>query len=225
VIALSVILALSYPMLSSDVFKYLFSAKEILVYHANPYTVTPNSFPDDTWIRFMRWVHTTSPYGPFFTLLTIPYYLLGFGKFVPILYLFKLDQVAWYLLAIWLIGKMKGVKAQYYFAFNPLILMEWLVNAHNDAIMITLLLLSIYLYTIKNKAWSFVTLLLSIGVKYVTVIFLPFIFISKKIKLDYIVYFLLACLFSAPLLYHYSWQYQPWYVTWLVPLASLVDSK
>lgn len=225
VVAISVILALSYPMLSSDVFKYLFSAKEILVYHANPYTVTPNSFPDDTWIRFMRWVHTTSPYGPFFTLLTIPYYLLGFGKFVPILYLFKLDQVAWYLLAIWLVGKLKGVKAQYYFAFNPLILMEWLVNAHNDAIMITLLLLSIYLYTIKNKAWSFVTLLLSIGVKYVTAIFLPFIFISKKIKLDYIVYFLLACLFLAPLLYHYSWQYQPWYVTWLVPLAALLDSK
>ncbi|MFZ2199887.1 MAG: hypothetical protein WAV40_03810 [Microgenomates group bacterium] len=225
VITLSVIFALAYPMLSSDVFKYLFSAKEILVYHANPYTVTPDTFAGDTWIRFMRWVHTTSPYGPVFTLLTIPYYILGLGKFVPTLYLFKLDQVAWYLLSIWLIGKIKGVKAQVYFAFNPLILMEWLVNAHNDAIMITLLLASIYLSTIKEKAWSFVTLLLSVGIKYITVIFLPFIFLVKKIKLDNVFYFLLLALFLAPLLYHYGYQYQPWYVTWLVPFAAIVDSK
>ncbi|KKU26207.1 MAG: hypothetical protein UX37_C0004G0002 [Microgenomates group bacterium GW2011_GWA2_46_16] len=55
---LALIFSLAYPMLSSDIFKYLFSAKEILVYHANPYLITPNTFPDDTWIRFMRWVST-----------------------------------------------------------------------------------------------------------------------------------------------------------------------
>lgn len=222
---LALIFALAYPMLSSDVFKYLFSAKEILVYHANPYLVTPNTFPDDTWIRFMRWVHTTTPYGPVFTIITIPYYILGFGKFVPVLYLFKLDQVAWYLLSIWLIGKMKGVRAQLYFAFNPLILMEWLVNAHNDAIMITLLLLSLYLYTLKEKTWSFISLLFSIGIKYATVIFLPFIFLKRKIPFNFILYTLYSILLVAPLLYHYSWQYQPWYVTWLIPLAALIPSK
>ena len=225
VICISILLALAYPMLSSDVFKYLFGAKQILVYHSNPYSITPDTYSQDTWIRFMRWVHTPSPYGPFFILLTIPYYLLGLGKFVPVLYLFKIDQIAWYILAIWLVGKIKGVKAQYYFAFNPLVLMEWLVNAHNDAIMITLLLISIYLYTLKKTIWSFVTLLLSIGVKYVTVIFLPFIFIKKQIKFEYLICILLACLFCAPLLYHYSWQYQPWYVTWLVPLAAIIDNK
>lgn len=232
VIFLAVILSLSYPMLSSDVFKYLFAGKEILVYHANPYLVTPNSFPDDTWIRFMRWVHTTTPYGPVFTGLTIPYYLLGFGKFVPILYLFKLDQVAWYLLSIWLIGKIlssqkwsdrKVVVAQLFFALNPLILMEWLVNAHNDAIMITLLLASMYLLTVRKRAWSFVTLLLSIGIKYVTVIFVPLLFFPKLVEkhLQSTVYYLLTILTLAPLLYHYSWQYQPWYVTWLIPLSAL----
>lgn len=228
VCVLAVIFALSYPMLSSDVFKYLFSAKEILVYHANPYLVTPNTFPDDTWIRFMRWVHTTTPYGPVFTGLTIPYYILGFGKFVPILYLFKLDQAAWYLLSIWLIGKMtKSIKAQLFFALNPLILMEWLVNAHNDAIMITLLLLSLYLSTLKERAWSFVTLLASIGIKYVTVIFLPILLLPKYFQkhLQSTIYYLLTILAIAPLLYHYSWQYQPWYVTWLIPLAALIPHR
>lgn len=221
---LAVIFSLSYPMLSSDVFKYLFSAKEILVYHANPYLVTPNTFPDDTWIRFMRWVHTTTPYGPVFTGITIPYYLLGLGKFVPILYLFKLDQVAWYLLTIWVIGKLGSVRSQLFFALNPLILMEWLVNAHNDAMMISLLMFSLYLLTVKKRAWSFTTLLLSIGVKYVTVILLPFIFLNK-VKLLTIVHCLLVLLGLVPLLYHYSWQYQPWYVTWLIPLAALTPHR
>jgi len=227
VVTVSIILALAYPMLSSDVFKYLFSAKEILVYHANPYLVTPNAFPDDTWIRFMRWVHTTTPYGPLFTGLTIPYYLLGMGKFVPILYLFKIDQVAWYLLAIWLIGKLKGVKAQIFFAFNPLILIEWLVNAHNDALMITLLLLSLYLLTLKRKIWSYVALLASVGIKYITIIFVPVLLFPKLLKNHFqsTICWLIALLTLAPLLYHYSWQYQPWYVTWIIPFAGLVDSK
>lgn len=218
------IFSLSYPMLSSDVFKYLFAAKEILVYHANPYVVTPNSFEGDTWIRFMRWVHTTMPYGPVFIATTIPYYILGMGKFIGVLYLFKLDQVAWYLLTIYLLGKLKGIKAQLFFAFNPLVLMEWLVNAHNDAMMITLLVAAIYLASIKKRIWSFVTLLLSIGVKYVTAIFLPFIFL-KKFKLQTILSLLLLGLSLAPLLYHYSWQYQPWYVTWLIPLAAMHENK
>ena len=224
---LALIFSLAYPMLSSDIFKYLFSAKEILVYHANPYLITPNTFPDDTWIRFMRWVHTTTPYGPVFTLLTIPYYILGFGKFVPILYLFKLDQVAWYLLSIWIIGKLRGVRAQLFFALNPLILMEWLVNAHNDAIMITLMLSSIYLYTLKKRAWSLIALLASIGIKYVTVIFLPILFFPKIFQkhLQPTIYYLLSILAVAPLLYHYSWQYQPWYVTWLIPLAALIPHR
>lgn len=236
IIFLAIIFSLSYPMLSSDVFKYLFSAKEILVYHANPYLVTPDTFPDDTWIRFMRWVHTTTPYGPVFTALAIPYYLIGFGKFVPILYLFKLDQAAWYLLTIWLIGKItesqkwaksKVVVAQLFFALNPLIIMEWLVNAHNDAIMISLLLLSIYLLIIQKKLWSFVSILLSIGIKYVTAIFLPLIFFPNILKKYFtlVIYYLLIVLTLVPLLYHYSWQYQPWYVTWLVPLAALVPHK
>ncbi len=235
IIFLAVIFSLAYPMLSSDVFKYLFGAKEILVYHVSPYLVTPDSFQGDTWIRFMRWVHTTSPYGPVFIGLTIPYYLLGFGKFVPILYLFKLDQVAWYLLSIWLIGKIAAlqkwtsnrvVASQLFFALNPLILMEWLVNAHNDAIMITLLLLSLYLFLLKKTGWSLLTVLLSAGIKYVTIVFLPIILLSKlaRPKLSSIIFYLMSILVLTPLLYHYSWQYQPWYVTWLIPLAALAPS-
>ncbi|MFH2085954.1 MAG: hypothetical protein ABII21_04190 [bacterium] len=221
--------ALSYPFLSSDVFKYLFSAKELLVYHANPHVVAPQVFAGDTWLRFMRWIHTPSPYGPVMTGLAIPYYLLGFGKFVPSLYLFKLDQIFWYGLSIWVIGKLAGkraVMAQLFFALNPLILIEWLVNSHNDAPMISLLLFSLYLLTLTRRLPALISLLFSIGIKYVTIIFLPIILISKKytINLTSIIYYLISVLALAPILYHYQIQYQPWYVTWLVPFAALSGS-
>ncbi|KKU88532.1 MAG: hypothetical protein UY18_C0012G0015 [Microgenomates group bacterium GW2011_GWF2_47_9] len=58
VVVLAVIFSLFYPFLSSDLFKYLFSAKMVVLYHANPHVVTPDFFASDPWIRFMRWVHT-----------------------------------------------------------------------------------------------------------------------------------------------------------------------
>ncbi|OGD79206.1 hypothetical protein A2368_00490 [Candidatus Collierbacteria bacterium RIFOXYB1_FULL_49_13] len=226
---LAFICAISYPFLSSDVFKYLFSAKELLVYHVNPHLVAPQVFEGDTWLRFMRWIHTPSPYGPVMTILSSLYYLVGFGKFTPSLYLFKLDQIFWYGASIWIIGRLAGKKAvvaQLFFALNPLVLYEWLVNAHNDAPMISLLLLSLYLFTLKKPLWSLLSLVLSIGIKYVTVIFLPIIIISAKfkLKLTSIVYYLISVLALAPLVYFYSSQYQPWYVTWLVPFAALTGS-
>lgn len=227
ILALAIIFSLSYPFLSSDVFKYLFAAKELIVYHANPHTVAPWVFEGDTWLRFMRWIHTPSPYGPVMTALAIPYYVLGFGKFVPSLYLFKLDQIFWYGLSIWVIGKLAGkraVLAQLFFALNPLVLIEWLVNAHNDAPMISLLLLSLYLLSLGKNLPSLVSLLFSIGIKYVTVFFLPAILFYKKLSLSTIVHWSLAILFLVPFVYHYQTQFQPWYVTWLVPFAALSGS-
>lgn len=230
IIALAGIFALSYPLLSSDVFKYLFAAKELIIYHANPHIIAPQVFEGDTWLRFMRWIHTPSPYGPVMTLLAIPPYLLGLGKFVPALFLFKLTQVFWYLLSIWLIGKLaakRPVLAQLAFAFNPLILVEWLVNAHNDAPMIAFLLLSMYLWQKGKSGLSLLSLLLSGGIKYVTVIFLPVIIFAKQLKNKnlFVVYYLFIVFAIAPILYHYSYQYQPWYVTWLVPFAALSGSS
>jgi len=235
VAGLALIGALAYPFLSYDVFKYLFSARMVVDYGLNPHTTSPNLVPgDDLWLRFMRWIHTPSPYGPVMTALAIPYYLLGFKKFTLTLYLFKLDQAAWYLLSVWLIGRLAGklklekgraVLAQLFFALNPLIILEWLFNAHNDAPMLTLLLLALYLLSFSRRLVSFIVLLVSIGIKFVTVVFLPFILLRKpRFTLLFINYFLLFTLTLAPYFYHYSNQFQPWYVTWIIPFAALSAS-
>jgi hypothetical protein len=225
VMLIALICSLAYPMLSSDVFKYLFSAKTVVLYHANPHQVAPQVFEGDLWLRFMRWIHTPSPYGPFQTALAIPYYVISLGKFTPMLYLYKFDQLFWYVLSIWSLGKLGvNVRSRLFFALNPLILIEWLVNAHNDAIMISLALFSLVAVRQGRGILAWISLILSIGVKYITVIFLPIIIIFKKLTTLSIAYWSLIILFLAPLLYHYSYQYQPWYVTWLIPFAALSAS-
>jgi len=225
VLTIALVFVFAFPLLSSDVFKYLFVAKEVLVYHANPYLVTPQEFPADTWLRFMRWIHTPSPYGPVFTGYTLPFYLATLGKFTPMLYLYKLAQLGWYALTIWSLGRLgASVKARLFFALNPLVLVEWLSSAHNDAIMISLFLLAFSLAVRRRYLWSLGSLLLSLGVKYVTGFFLPLIFLVKPRSRVVVTYLSLLALALAPLVYHYSYQYQPWYVTWLVPIAAMLGN-
>ena len=67
------ILVFSYPAaFSYDFFNYLFTAKTVVVYHQNPYLVTPLSFAGiDPWTNFMRWTHLTSAYTPFWIFLSL----------------------------------------------------------------------------------------------------------------------------------------------------------
>lgn len=223
---LSTILVLSYPFLSSDVFKYLFSARTVIEYGANPHITPPQAFEGDLWLRFMRWIHTPSPYGPVQTLLAIPYYILGLGKFVPVLYLYKIDQIFWYALSIWSIAKLGGsVNAQLYFALSPLIMLEWLINAHNDAPMIALALFALVMLKSSRKLLATLILIASIGIKFVTLIFLPLLFLPKNLVEKYLIPLAVVALTLAPLAYHYNNQYQPWYVTWIIPFAALSTSN
>ena len=232
---LALICTLAYPFLSHDVFKYLFSARMVVDYGLNPHTTSPDMVPGtDLWLRFMRWINTPSPYGPVMTALAIPYYLLGLKKLTMSLLLFKLDQLAWYAIAILMIGniarvlgktKKEVVRAQLFFALNPLVLVEWLANAHNDAPMIALLLISIYLLAASRRLLATIALALSIGIKYVTVLFVPFLASRKpRQRITLAIRWLYVALAVTPLLYRYQGQFQPWYVTWLVPFAALMGN-
>ena len=86
----TLILIFAYPFLSSDLFNYLFDAKIILNYHLLPYTHKALDFPNDPWIRFMRWTHRYSPYGPLWLVMSLVPAFLGFGKFILNFFTFKI---------------------------------------------------------------------------------------------------------------------------------------
>lgn len=227
VLILLAILTLAYPMLSYDVFNYMFHAKIVWFYQSNPHLHTPLEFSGDLWLRFMRWVHTTSAYGPVFTLIESPSYLLGFGKFVPVLYLMKLSMTAFFVWCIYLVGRLgsliglsrqRTVLSQYLLALNPFLLMDVVVNGHNDAVMMALFLLSLY-YCLRTKIGkSLLSLLASIGTKYMTILTIPTYFIkSPKLKVLFSSLILLLPVLISP------GRFQPWYLVWAIIPAVLID--
>lgn len=242
------VLTFSYPFLSSDIFNYMFDAKIISVYHASPYVHKALDFPQDDWIRFMRWVHRVSPYGPFWLGISLIPYVLGFNKFILILFNFKIFISIFHLINSHLIYKFlhktdpgRALLGTAFYALNPLFLIEGVVNSHNDVVLATFLILPIFLLTFSNKVGSFVSLALGIFFKYIPVLNLPFLLISAKypktltIKRLIILNFLTLAAFtvlfsnfriSVPFVSTGSTQvqFQPWYLFWTIPLLALIPN-
>ncbi len=189
----TLILIFSYPFLSSDIFNYMFDAKIITLYHQNPYTNRALDFPNDDWIRFMRWVHRYSPYGPLWLILSLVPTLLGFGKFLITLFAFKVFIGSFHLINSILIYKIllkENVKNILFktalYALNPLFLIEGIVNSHNDVIVATFILLSIYTASKSKKLLTLLNMSLGALTKYITFLNLPwfiyYFYFDKKKK-------------------------------------------
>lgn len=203
---ISAILVLSYPFLSHDFFNYIFDAKILTFYGDNPYTHIPGCYPDDEWLRFMHWTHRSYPYGPVFLPLTLIPSFLGVGKFILNFLFFKILNVLFYGLGIYFLKKMNEQWAMV-FATNPLVIVEGLMNAHNDLIAISLGIVGIYLLQKDRRVLSRVVLLLSVGIKYLT---FPILLAVKKPKSinNYFVFFLQTTIF---MYMFFNGGVQPWY--------------
>jgi len=114
----------------------------------------------------------------------------------------------------------KIVLAQYMLAFNPFLLSELVVNAHNDSAMIALSLLAIVYLSMKRYGKGIFALVLSVGIKYVTAAAAP-IFFLKKIsnQMLFMTIILLTPVIVVPA------RFQPWYLTWSLIPAVLIRSK
>jgi hypothetical protein len=173
------ILLFSYPMLSHDFFNYIFDAKILTFYGENPYTHMPGEFPRDEWLRFMQWTHRTYPYGPTFLPLTLLVSFVSFGKFILNYIFFKAVFIAAYIGSVWALEKMNKHWALF-FATSPLVIIEGVVNAHNDLLAVFFAIIGIYMLSQSEEKWggwkARLVLLLSGGIKYFT---LPALIVQK----------------------------------------------
>lgn len=170
----------SYPALSHDLFNYIFDARIVTYYHANPYLLRAMDFGADPMIRFMHWIHRTYPYGPSYLLTSLIPSFLGFGVFSLTFFLFKLMQVGLYILSSFALVKLNR-KAAIIFVTSPLVIVEGLVNTHNDFVAVALAIIGIYLLSVQRNKLSALLLLTSGLIKYVT---LPLVILIKIKPLD-----------------------------------------
>lgn len=174
-----ILAALSYPAFSHDIFNYIFDARIIGFHHQDPYVSTALMFPHDDWTRFMNWTHRTYPYGPTFLPISLLFYFLGMGKFILTLLSFKVLMLLSYLGSSYLIWKQSGWKGLAFFALNPLILLEVIVSGHMDIIMLFFALLATSLSLSGQKVTSIISLIVSVGVKYATILLAPALYLPK----------------------------------------------
>jgi hypothetical protein len=195
----------SYPFLSHDLFNYIFDAKIFTYYGKNPYFTKPGDFPNDEWLRFMHWTHRTYPYGPSFLVLSFIPSFLGFGKFALHFLFFKAFNIVFYILGVYFLNKIDK-KGAITFATHPLVIIEGLVNSHNDLIGVSLAIIGLY-YLEKDRNWfGRFYLLLSTGIKYLT---FPVLALVKNNKL----FISSAFILQLALLFYLSVfnEVQPWY--------------
>lgn len=230
------ILTFSYNAFSYDLFNYIFDAKIVTFYQQNPYVHKALDYLGDPMLSFMHWTHRYYPYGPIWLALTVPLSYIGFNVFLPTFFMFKILTSVCFLGTAYFIGKIlknvspkKEVFGIAFFALNPLVLIESLVSSHNDAVMMFLAIFAVYLLFINKYIFSFVFLMLSIGVKFATGILIPvflLFFIQKKnFTKERFLNMLFFAMFIPLILVVIRTNFQPWYLLFILPLASLIPSK
>ncbi len=234
IILTSFVLTLSYNAFSYDLFNNIFDAKIFTHYQQNPYLYKALDFPGDPMLLFMHWTHRTYPYGPVWLGFAVPLSFAGMNVFIPTLFLFKMLSTASFLGTTYFIGKIskqlfKTEKLSLiFFALNPLVLIESLVSSHNDITMMFFALLSIYFLVSKKYVKSFLSLLLSIGIKFATGLLLPlYIFAIYQKKADWEKIFLYSTLLMlvAAVIVTVRTNFQPWYLLYALPFASIIQRK
>jgi len=235
IIATTVILTFSYNAFSYDLFNYMFDAKIVTYYNQNPYVHKALDYASDPMLSFMHWTHRVFPYGPVWLALTVPL-SIGLKFFLPTFFLFKILISMSFLGTVFFIGKILqkfSLKDELFgvafFALNPLVIIESLVSAHNDIVMMFFAMVAVYLLMNKKYVRSLILLILSIGVKFATAFVLPiyllvYFFEKKKMVNWKIIFSLITILMIIPvILASYRTNFQPWYLLNILPLAALVS--
>lgn len=239
IIVVTIILIPSYNAFSYDLFNYIFDARIVSNYGLNPYEYKPLDFSGDPMLSFMRSTHRIYPYGPTWLGITVPLTFFANEIFVLSLILFKSLSALAFLGTAFFIGKiaqvlkLKNVNlAIVLFTLNPLVLIESLVSSHNEIVMMFFAIFFLYLLFINKKIFSGLLLLISIGIKYATAIFVPIYLLKiiyKKIDnsklLDYAFVLSVIAVIATSLAsgQNKGAEFQPWYLLLTAPFVGLIE--
>ncbi len=180
------LLTISPPLLSMDIGGYILGAKNIISPDSRTYLDALRGAAP--WAKEMSniwWLDYPTVYGPTFqtialtSLIASPfgllatiliYKLIGLAGFLSVLYLF------------WLIARDRGLEERrlWLLALNPALLINWLLEGHND-IFIALGLLGTLYCLDRKKLWpTWLLFTLTIFIKYTALIFSPILFFKNN---------------------------------------------
>jgi len=152
-IIIGLVFVMMPAMLSHDVFVYAGYGRVLTIHHANPYFVTLSAYPQDPFIVVDDWKNAPAAYGPVWLAISGLCALLIGDDPARALLVYRSFALIAHLLNILLVmhmlrdmGRSPRVVAlgTLLYAWNPLVLEESSLGAHNDVFMVTLILLGIF---------------------------------------------------------------------------------
>jgi hypothetical protein len=169
---------------TTDIFSYVMYSHIAGPIGANPYTSLPSWYPE---VRIFHWIHplwqnAPSIYGPAWIDLTLPLAravarasevdkVLAYKALVNVGHLLGVAVLAY------LVHQVRPghvLEAVVMYAWNPLIIFEFGGNGHNDAMMVSVMLLGLALYVSSARWLGIVTVAVSMLLKMTSLFLLPF---------------------------------------------------
>jgi len=170
-----------YPINAADMFGYFFRSRIFVFYRGNPLIDAPHQFPGDPYLYTVgQYVNMASPYGPVWELLAGAAALLTRGELLPNLLALKGVSALSYGGSVLLVSRIlrriapaQQTSGTLLFAWNPLILLEWVGNGHNDAVMVFWVLLGVWLWAERQYVWVVPAFVVAAYVKAIAAIAIP----------------------------------------------------
>ncbi len=216
-LALCAVLLWVYPIGALDVYDNIFRAREWAVYDYNPLIVTPSQVSADAWYPYVVWTWAPSAYGPLWAYLSYALYALAGDDLLRNLLAHKLLAVVSVLAGACLIyallrrrDRRHAVAGALLYAWNPLLLFESVVNAHNDAPMMALLLAALWLYAGRRFVEALLACVLAALIKVAALVVLPILLVagwrSVESRLRFTLLAVALCALAAAVLYAPLWR-------------------
>jgi len=174
-------LVIAPPLFSRDVYSY-YAQGRLFETGADPTTTGVGNLPG--WFDIgadPMWTESPTPYGPSFLMIERTISSVAHPNAYLAGILFRLASlVGVALMAIYIpkLAKAYGIEgstALWIGVLNPLVIMHFVSGAHNDAIMVGLIVLALYLGTCQQCLWSAAIVGFAATVKPIGLLALPFI--------------------------------------------------
>jgi alpha-1,6-mannosyltransferase len=182
VVVLHCAFLLAPPLLSTDVFNYIDYARLGSLHGLDPYIHGPVAAPHDPVFAHTAWRHSGSAYGPLFTIASYPLAHVGVAaalwSFKAVAAIASLGCVA----LVWRIARQLGQRpavAAAVFGLNPLLLVWTVGGAHNDLLMIVLMLAGVSVALAGREALGGAAIVAAAAVKATAGLALPFLLLGR----------------------------------------------
>jgi alpha-1,6-mannosyltransferase len=183
IIAAHVVFLLAPPLFSADVFGYVDYARLTVLHGLDPYVHGAADAARDPVVAYVRWRDIPTPYGPLFTVVSAP---LAWLSVPAALWACKALMASLSLGCcglVWRIAQRRELdptRAVLFVGLNPLLLAYGVGGAHNDFLLLALMLGAILLVLEERTVPAGVLGVLGVGVKASAGLLLPFLLLGTR---------------------------------------------